>query len=239
MSTSTLPPRTAAAPREAETVVDPVEPDAVESSKPVLTLSVTALAAGALAAVTSATIGSTLGTAGTLTGAALGSIVGALSTALYTFGLQRTWHALAALNPRRAQVAAGVLFTAFLAFLVALGAITSLEKATGSSLAGAPGTTLQQVRVVTVERAAAVPGPDRQVAAPVGAAQPAASEAPVGAAEPSVAPVAEPTTPPSAEPGVPPAPDPGATPAPTAPGRPSPTPVAPAPEVPGNPGVTP
>lgn len=127
-------------------------PDEPTVDKPVLMLSVTALAAGALAAVTSAVIGSHLGTAGTLTGAALGSIIGAFSTALYTFGLQRTWHALRALTPRRAKLVAGVVLTALVAFVVALGAITGLEKATGTSLAGEPGTTVERVRVVTVER---------------------------------------------------------------------------------------
>ncbi len=99
----------------------------------------TALAAGALAAVTSAVIGSHLGTAGTLTGAALGSVIGAFSTALYTFGLQRTWQAFAhdpapgeAGRRRPAHGAGGVR-------PVALGAITGLEKATGTSLAGEPG----------------------------------------------------------------------------------------------------
>ncbi|MFT3876281.1 MAG: hypothetical protein QM708_07670 [Propioniciclava sp.] len=61
---------------------------------PKLSLSPSGLTAGAMAAVTSAVVGSHLGTAGTLIGAAVGSLVGAVATALYSFSLQRTWHAV-------------------------------------------------------------------------------------------------------------------------------------------------
>ena len=197
----------------------PDTPDEPTIDKPVLTLSVTALAAGALAAVTSAVIGSHLGTAGTLTGAALGSVIGAFSTALYTFGLQRTWHALGALTPRRANLVAGVLLTALVAFVVALGAITGLEKATGTSLAGEPGTTVERVRVVTVERPAAAGAEVADEAAP--AASESATQDPV-TADPMLA------TPSPAEPqpGASAEPTPSETPAPTEPTTPTDSPTA-------------
>ena len=202
-------------------------PDEPTVDKPVLTLSVTALAAGALAAVTSAVIGSHLGTAGTLTGAALGSVIGAFSTALYTFGLQRTWHALGALTPRRAKLVAGVLLTALVAFVVALGAITGLEKATGTSLAGEPGTTVERVRVVTVER--------EDPAVAVGdQAAPAAS----GGATQELVPPADPMlatqSPAQPQPGASAEPTPSETPAPTEPTTPTDSPTAGTP-VPGTP----
>lgn len=53
-------------------------------------------AAGALAAVSSAVILSTLGAAGTLIGAALGSVVATIGSALYTQGLARSRNRLAA-----------------------------------------------------------------------------------------------------------------------------------------------
>lgn len=204
MSTSTLPPRTT------PDLEAPEAPPTTLDEKPVLTLSATALAAGALAAVTSAVIGSHLGTAGTLTGAALGSIIGALSTALYTFGLQRTWHSLSGLTPRRARLVAGVLLSALVAFLVALGAITGVEKATGTSLTGEPGTTLQQVRVVTVERAAPAGVTDAEPAVGPVQAEPTASE---GATPTEVTPTPQPSEAPATT--TQPTPTPSAAPAPT------------------------
>lgn len=198
MSTSTLPPRTTPDGAPAETD-GPVAP---EPSKPVLSLSATALVAGALAAMTSAVIGSHLGTAGTLTGAALGSVIGASSTALYVFGLERTWHALRALPPLRAKLAAGVVLAAVAAFVLAIGAITGMEKVTGTSLTGQPGTTIEQARSANVGRAAA-PKADPEPAVPSEQAAPTASEVTPTPAEtaPATPTPAEPT--PSGEPTTP------------------------------------
>ena len=146
MNTSTLHPKTS-------TPTSPARPDPIQANeKPALALSPTALAAGALAAVTSAVVGSHLGTAGTLAGAGLGSVIGAVATALYSFGLERTRHALGALTPRRAKVVVGVLASALLAFVVSLGLITGFEQATGSALSGGSGTTVQQARVAVAQR---------------------------------------------------------------------------------------
>lgn len=72
-----------------------VKQDATDAPEPPkLTLSPSGLAAGAMAAVTSAVVGSHLGAAGTLIGAALGSLIGAVATAIYTFSIKRTWHAM-------------------------------------------------------------------------------------------------------------------------------------------------
>lgn len=209
MSTSTLPP----------TESLPPQPE-----KPVLSLSATALVAGALAAMTSAVIGSHLGTAGTLTGAALGSVVGAAATALYAFGLQRTWHALGALPPLRAKFVAGVLLAALAAFIVALGAITGIEKVTGTSLAGEPGTTIEHARAAEPARVSSARQADpAPAAAAAEQAAPTASEA---------TPTSDPTatqTPAPADPVA--STQPGAaapTDAPTTPAEPTPSAPAPA-----------
>ena len=181
---------------------------------PTFGLSATAVVAGALAAVTSAVAGSHLGTAGTLLGAAFGSIIGAVATASYSYGIQRTRHALRGLNLRRAKVIGGVLVLAAAAFLVALVAITGIEKVTGSTLAGTPGTTVEAARTggvasdrgtrTTADRPAdpaASPTPTAtatQTATP--SPTPTASPAPSGTPTPepspsSSAPTVAPTTP--------------------------------------------
>lgn len=157
----------------------PATEDAPE--KPTLSLSPSGLAAGAMAAVTSAVAGSQLGTAGTLLGAALGSLIGAVATALYSFSIQRTMHAVhygrlsgsdAPTDPHadgasetrvdldvpaddtpprkhrvnRVTLIVGVALTAVAAFLIALVAITGIEKVSGASLSGNPGTTVQHIQ---------------------------------------------------------------------------------------------
>lgn len=76
----------------------------VKAEAPKLTLSATAVAAGAMTATTSAMIGSHLGALGTLAGAAAGSVIGAVLSATYSFGLQRAHHALSGLHPPRIAV---------------------------------------------------------------------------------------------------------------------------------------
>lgn len=68
--------------------------------RPQFELSATAVVAGALAALTSAFLGSQLGTAGTIAGAAVGSTIGAVATALYSYGLRHTKHTVATLAQR-------------------------------------------------------------------------------------------------------------------------------------------
>lgn len=167
----------------------PARQDAPADPPPTFNVSMTAVVAGAFAAVTSALVGSRLGTTGTLIGAALGSMIGALATALYTWSIQRTVHVLKAVTPRtrgrasgdhaalepaghdltssspalaaqdasadgptpersglsvRARWILAGIAAAALAFVVSLVVITGFEKATGSSLSGGQGTTIQQ-----------------------------------------------------------------------------------------------
>ncbi len=69
----------------------PDDPDAPPDKDPAkLDLSWPKIFGGALAAVTTAVLGSQLGVAGTIAGAAIASIVGAVAGSLYTVGLDRT-----------------------------------------------------------------------------------------------------------------------------------------------------
>ena len=83
-----------------DTATQPTQP-AVATDTPRLSLSGTAIAAGAMTATTSAMIGSHLGALGTLAGAAAGSVIGAVLSALYGFGLQRARHALSTVSPAK------------------------------------------------------------------------------------------------------------------------------------------
>ncbi len=106
-----------------------------------LGLSLTNVAAGALAAASSAVAASTLGVAGTVVGAALGSVVATTATAVYLHSFERTrdsWRGTRTDEvpdaPRAARrlhpaAAAGV------AFGLALGGITALELASGNPVA--------------------------------------------------------------------------------------------------------
>lgn len=191
------------------------------AERPVLSLSMTAIASGSLAAVTSAVVGSHLGTGGTLVGAAVGSAIGAVATALYTFGLERTRHALAAMTPRRATLVGGVLLSALVAFVVSVGAITGMEKAAGTSLGGQPGTTVgRAVEARTSPSGTEKETPSEPVSAPAVAAAPTATPTPVASAEPTPAAV-------SADPAARPTTSPQPEPAPTStPAEPAPTPTA-------------
>ena len=75
-----------------QTPDDPDRPDARSPEKDAakLELSWPKIFGGALAAVTTAVLGSQLGVAGTIVGAALASVVGAVAGSLYTVGLDRT-----------------------------------------------------------------------------------------------------------------------------------------------------
>ena len=75
-----------------QTPDDPDRPDARSPEKDTakLELSWPKIFGGALAAVTTAVLGSQLGVAGTIVGAALASVVGAVAGSLYTVGLDRT-----------------------------------------------------------------------------------------------------------------------------------------------------
>lgn len=70
--------------------------DAEEKSTDELGVSVTQVAAGALAAVTAAALGSTLGVAGTVVGAAVASVVTTVGSAVYRRSLERTQERLRA-----------------------------------------------------------------------------------------------------------------------------------------------
>ncbi|MBK8464168.1 MAG: hypothetical protein IPL36_14475 [Nigerium sp.] len=167
---------------EASQASAPAPADA--SEKPTLNLSPSGLTAGAMAAVTSAVVGSQLGTAGTLAGAALGSLIGAVATALYSFSIQRTVHAVhhvrvsareshatdsadaeaaetrasdhevprTGAQPRakrpigRVAMTVGIAITAVAAFLIALVVITGIEKVSGTTLSGNPGTTVREIQ---------------------------------------------------------------------------------------------
>lgn len=82
-----------------ETTSPPPAP--VEDDKKGLGLTVGSVLAGALAAITSAVLGSSLGTGGTVFGAGVGSVIAAVSGALYTAGLQRTHEGLKVVVQRR------------------------------------------------------------------------------------------------------------------------------------------
>lgn len=74
-----------------QTKPDEDAPDQTTAKEPAkLDISLPKLLAGALAAVTTAVVGSQLGVAGTIIGAAFASVVGALASSLYTVGLDRT-----------------------------------------------------------------------------------------------------------------------------------------------------
>jgi len=82
--------------RVSQTKPDEDAPDqtpAKEAAK--LDISLPKLLAGALAAVTTAVVGSQLGVAGTIIGAAFASVVGAVASSLYTVGLDRTHRGVA------------------------------------------------------------------------------------------------------------------------------------------------
>lgn len=220
------PPSRTTSPSDAPASTDP---------PPSFNVSMTAVVAGAFAAVTSALIGSRLGTTGTLIGAALGSVIGAVATATYTWSIQRTVHVLKAVGPlRRGKASAGAQQTdtatpapqdagaaadhgtgagaakptgrrglsvrarwilaavvaTIVAFVVSLLIITGFERATGASLSGGQGTTIQQAG-----RPAPTPTMDDE---PAGGSQPGPSVGPAADPQPSTStspsPIPTPTT---------------------------------------------
>lgn len=128
------------------------------------------LAGGALAAVTSAALGSRLGVAGTLAGAAIGSLVAAVASTLYTKGLEHTRDGVKRIVRRDAKgkpevlevseggrtrpatgwrrplaITGGMALTAVASFVLAMGVITGWEFGSGQSLDGTGRTTVGQV----------------------------------------------------------------------------------------------
>lgn len=125
------------------------------------------IAGGALAAVTTAAVGSRLGVAGTLVGAALASVLAAFASTLYTKGLERTRDgvkkivlrdgklstevdvAATAAAPRAWRrpmaIVGGMALTSAATFVVAMGLVTGWEFGTGQTLDGRTGTTIGQV----------------------------------------------------------------------------------------------
>ena len=122
-------------------------------------LNPTHVTAAALAAVTTAVLGSMLGTAGTLIGAAGASVITTVGTALYQSSLERSRERVRSLTQRsrltsregpRTQSApprwGAVVVGALGAFLLAMMAITGFEWASGETVGGnGTGTTIGQV----------------------------------------------------------------------------------------------
>lgn len=124
-------------------------------------LNPTHVAAAALAAVTTAVIGSMLGIAGTLIGAAGASVITTVGTALYQSSLERSRERVRSLTQRTrpsrtsregssARLApprwGAVVVGALGAFLLAMMAITGFEWASGKTVGGnGTGTTIGQV----------------------------------------------------------------------------------------------
>ena len=124
-------------------------------------LNPTHVAAAALAAVTTAVLGSMLGIAGTLMGAAGASVITTVGTALYQSSLERSRERVRSLTQRTrpsrtsregssARLApprwGAVVVGALGAFLLAMMAITGFEWASGKTVGGnGTGTTIGQV----------------------------------------------------------------------------------------------
>ena len=181
------------------------------------------IAGGALAAVTTAALGSRLGYAGTLAGAGIASVLAAFASTLYTRGLERTRDGVkkivlrdadgettvitvpvddeteTALQPtsepdgvsrrRRAwrrplAVIGGVVATAAVTFVVAMGLVTGWEFGTGKSLDGGKGTTIGRA---SSDRPTPTPTPTPSVSA-TPTAKPTPSATPTTESTPTVAP---------------------------------------------------
>ena len=193
------------------------------------------IAGGALAAVTTAAVGSRLGVAGTLVGAALASVLAAFASTLYTKGLERTRDGVKKIVLRDADgktevitvpdegeresslqqtgvpvkgrdkkssgwgrplaVLGGVVATAAVTFVVAMGVVTGWEFGTGQTLDGRTGTTIGQV---SNRRASTKPTPTvnaTPTATPSATATPTESGTPTATPTPSASatPTATPT----------------------------------------------
>jgi hypothetical protein len=99
------------------------------------------VAAGALAAVTAAVLGSTLGIAGTVLGAGIASVVSTVGASLYLRSI-RGVHARVAKTPRARRPVVVVLAASALAFVVGMLVITGVEWVRGAQLSGGGGTTI-------------------------------------------------------------------------------------------------
>ncbi len=99
------------------------------------------VAAGALAAITAAVLGSTLGIAGTVLGAGIASVVTTVGASLYLRSI-RGVHARVAKAPRARRPVIVVLAASVLAFVVGMLVITGVEWARGAQLSGGNGTTI-------------------------------------------------------------------------------------------------
>lgn len=176
----------------------------------------TQIAGGALAAVTTAAVGSRLGVAGTLVGAALASVLAAFASTLYTKGLERTREGvkkivlrddkgrpeaevdLTTIGTRQpgawrrpVAVTGGMLATAAVTFVVSMGVVTGWEFGTGKSLDGRTGTTIGQVGN---RQASTKPTPSASASAkPTATPSASATATPTATATPSEAPSAIPT----------------------------------------------
>lgn len=184
------------------------------------------IAGGALAAVTTAAVGSRLGYAGTLVGAGIASVLAAFASTLYTKGLERTSDRVKKIVLRDANgktevvtvpvddnadsarasgkrkagwgrplaVFGGMLATAAVTFVVAMGVVTGWEFGTGQTLDGRTGTTIGQVGN---RRASTKPTPTVSATA---TATPSATATPTESATPTATPTPTATATPTATP---------------------------------------
>ncbi|MFT4228381.1 hypothetical protein [Micropruina sp.] len=194
----------------------------------------TQIAGGALAAITTAALGSRLGYAGTLAGAGIASVLAAFASTLYTKGLERTREGVkkivlrdadgrtevvtvpddavddndgkrsaASVGGRRRgsrrpwMVFGGMLATAAVTFVVAMGIVTGWEFGTGQTLDGRTGTTIGQVsnkKAAPKPSASATSTKPTQsataTATPTATPTPTATETPTATATPTATPTA-------------------------------------------------
>ncbi|MFT4216980.1 MAG: hypothetical protein QM619_07305 [Micropruina sp.] len=200
------------------TKAEPTKTAAEADDKPKL-FNLTQIAGGALAAITTAAVGSRLGYGGTLAGAGIASVLAALASTLYTKGLERTRDGVKKIVRRDADgepepevelvanaepaarkarwvrpvaVVGGMVATAGITFVVAMGVVTGWEFGTGKTLDGRTGTTIGQVS----NRQTAKPTPSASVKAttkPTVSATPSATETPTAAPSATSTPTATPT----------------------------------------------
>lgn len=123
-------------------------------------LSSSKVAAGGLAAATSAVLGSYFGVLGTVGGAAAGSVVSALSSEIYQRSIERTAERLRRTNrtaaptpgqarqpepaapaPSRGLSVGSILFGSILIFALGIAAVTGIEYLTGKPISGGSGGT--------------------------------------------------------------------------------------------------
>lgn len=215
-------------------IAEKTELTTTAEAKPKL-FNVPQIAGGALAAITSAAVGSRLGYAGTLVGAGIASVLAAFASTLYTKGLERTRDGVKKIVLRDADgktevitvpdegeresslqqtgvpvkgrdkkssgwgrplaVLGGVVATAAVTFVVAMGVVTGWEFGTGQTLDGRTGTTIGQV---SNRRASTKPTPTvsaTPTATPSATATPTESGTPTATPTPSASatPTATPT----------------------------------------------